>query len=71
MQFQRCNEKLKASIFYYLIRPVMNRLSSEDIVDCPVCGKLLQKYDAQGYLHISDGDADCYSAIGVGKGSFK
>lgn len=63
--------KEMAAIFYYIIRPVMNRLCKEDIIECPVCGELLQRYDDCGYIHLADGDADCYGALGKGKGSFK
>jgi hypothetical protein len=62
--------KLRAAIFYYLIRPILNR-TEEGLIDCPMCGELLQKYDVCGYLHLADGDADCYGALGAGKGSFR
>lgn len=61
----------KAAVFYYVIRPAMNRVVSAQIVDCPCCGELLQKYDDCGFVHLEDGDADCYGALGTGKGSFK
>ena len=66
--------KLKAAVFYYLIRPIMNRspkLVDAGITDCPMCGELLTYYKKDGFLHMSDGDADCYGALGKGKGSFK
>ncbi len=64
-------KRTKAAFFYYILRPLMNRFVTDSIVECPICGELLQKYDEQGFLHIADGDADCYGAIGAGKGSFK
>jgi hypothetical protein len=62
------SEKVKAATFVYLVRPILNRFCDENVIDCPVCGKLLQKYSDCGYLHLADGDADCYGAIGYGKG---
>ena len=61
-------EKIKAAIFVYLILPYLNRYPTEDIIDCPCCGELLQFYKVNGYLHLADGDADCYGALGYGKG---
>jgi transcription initiation factor IIE alpha subunit len=65
------DERTKAAVFYYIIRPMMNRFVSERIVKCPMCGEMLQYYDEQGFLHLADGDADCYGVLGAGKGSFK
>ena len=65
--------KLKAAIFYYVLRPVMNRcgwLTARGIIACPMCGELLEHYDSHGLLHLADGDADCYGALSAGKGSF-
>ena len=62
---------LKAFIFYWLLRPILNRVSGESVRSCPMCGELLQYYGDAGYLHIGDGDADCYGALNAGKGSFK
>ena len=51
--------QFKAAVFYYLIRPVMNRLPAKDsIADCPMCGELLFYYENDGFLHLADGDAD-------------
>ena len=60
--------RLKASIFVYLIRPLLKNAESGDVMDCPVCGELLQFYERDGWLHLADGDADCYGALGYGKG---
>jgi hypothetical protein len=38
------------------------------IRDCPCCGDLLQFYDDCGWIHMVDGDADCYGALSYGKG---
>lgn len=68
------NEKMKAAVFFWIIRPIMNRIPSlrdAGIVDCPCCGRLLEYYPVQGFLHLSDGDADCFGALGKGKGFFK
>lgn len=58
-------KKVKARIFVHLIRPL---LSEGDIRTCPMCGELLQWYDSHGWLHLADGDADCWGALGYGKG---
>lgn len=67
-------EQIKARAFYYVLRPIMNRIPAirdRQLVACPMCGECLQHYDKQGFLHLIDGDADCYGALGAGKGSFK
>jgi hypothetical protein len=58
-------KRLKAWLFVHLVRP---RLAPGDIRECPMCGELLQWYDRDGWLHLADGDADCYGALGYGKG---
>jgi len=63
-------EKTKAAIFYYIIRPLLNRLCRQEMLQCPCCGDLLTKYN-QGYLHMVDGDADCYGALSKGKGNWR
>ena len=64
------NEKVAvAAIFIAYVLPALNKHCSEPIIECPCCGELLQKYDEQGYLHLADGDADCYGALGIGKGN--
>ena len=60
--------KIKAAIFVYVIRPWLAKADSGDVRDCPVCGELLQFYPRDGWLHLADGDADCYGALGYGKG---
>lgn len=64
------SQKLLASIFYYTVLPFMNRFCTEQFIKCPCCGELLAKYHENGYLHMCDGDADCYGALGKGKGSY-
>ena len=64
-------KKLKAALFYYIVRPIMNRTVKRTIVTCPCCRELLEYYDDSGLLHLADGDADCYGALGAGKGRFK
>jgi hypothetical protein len=58
----------KAWLFVHVIRPFLSKGNFGDIQDCPVCGHLLQWYDSHGWLHLSDGDADCWGALGHGKG---
>lgn len=60
--------ELKATVFVYLVRPYL-KPNESGIRDCPCCGELLSYYDEQGWLHMQDGDADCYGALGYGKGS--
>lgn len=56
----------KVWAFVYLVLPVINKFCKKDLIDCPCCGELLQKYD-EGYLHMADGDRDCYGMLGAGK----
>jgi len=64
------SKKAKAALFYYFIRPYYNaHMKDHELIECPVCGKLLQYYEKEGFLHLSDGDADCYGALGKGKGN--
>lgn len=63
------HKKLMATIFVEYVLPVLNRYGDDPLVECPCCGELLQKYGAQGYLHMADGDVDCYGALGLGKGN--
>ena len=55
----------KAWVFVHIIRRLLKR---GDNRSCPMCGQLLQFYDDYGWLHMADGDADCYGALGYGKG---
>lgn len=59
--------KLKAIVFCYVIKPYLDRFCKQQLIDCPCCGELLQRYNDCGYVHMVDGDADCYGALGVGK----
>lgn len=59
-------QKFKAAVFVYIVRPFLSETDS-GIRDCPLCGMLLQHYTDAGWLHMADGDADCYGALGVGK----
>jgi hypothetical protein len=61
-------KKIKAFVFVYICKPYLDAFNDEGLIDCPCCGELLQKYDDCGYLHMIDGDADCYGALGTGKG---
>ncbi len=67
-------EKIKAALFVYAVLPYLNRKQmaadnrDDDYIKCPCCGKWLQFYKNNGYLHAMDGDADCYGALGYGKG---
>lgn len=61
-------QKLTAALFVYIVRPVMNAACAEPVKRCPCCGEFLQKYDDCGYVHIGEGDADCYGALSYGKG---
>ena len=64
---KRLAQKLKAAVFVYAVRPFLSR-DAERVRDCPVCGQLLELYDDYGWLHLADGDADCYGALSYGKG---
>lgn len=55
-----------AWIFVHAIRPCLS--AGDGIRPCPVCGVLLQWYDDYGWLHLTDGDADCWGALSYGKG---
>jgi len=63
-------EKLKAWLFVHVIRPAL-KYETGGIRHCPVCGDLLQCYDDYGWLHLVDGDADCYGALSYGKGQHR
>lgn len=63
--------KIKAAIFYYVLRPLLNRFGGTEMRSCPMCGELLDHSESHGYLHLVDGDADCYGALSAGKGRFK
>jgi hypothetical protein len=60
-------QKIKATLFVHAIRPFLKE-NENRIMKCPVCGDLLQWYDDYGWLHLVDGDADCYGALSYGKG---
>lgn len=60
-------QRIKAALFVYIIRHFLHG-DVGDIRRCPVCGDLLQFYKHYGWLHIVDGDADCYGALSYGKG---
>lgn len=60
-------KRIRASIFYYFIRPVINRFCTSEIMTCLMCGELLQRYEDCGYTHLVDGDRDCYGLLGKGK----
>jgi hypothetical protein len=62
-------KKIKAWVFVHIVLPCLNAFCKEDIIACPCCGELLQHYSENGYLHLADGDADCYGALGYGKGN--
>lgn len=65
-------KKTRAYIFYYIVRPVLNRFTKEgSFMKCPLCDDYIQKYGDVGFVHLSSGDADCFEALGKGKGSFK
>jgi hypothetical protein len=64
-------KKLQAIIFYFVVRPYLNRFGGTALRTCPMCGELLDHSESHGYLHMVDGDADCYGALSVGKGGFK
>ena len=68
MTLQRQIERMKAAIFVYVVRPM---LPPGDVRDCPCCGELLEWYDDYGWLHLADGDADCYGALAYGKGPYR
>jgi hypothetical protein len=68
-------QKMKAWIWVHVLRPRWNR---EEMVAnpgeyscrrCPMCGDLLEWDSECGWLHLGDGDADCWGALSYGKGS--
>ncbi len=61
-------KKLRAWLFVKFVRNRLKHGEPGDLRDCPMCGQLLQWYSKDGWLHMADGDADCYGAIGAGKG---
>jgi len=66
------NEKILASIFYYYMLPLLNKYKTDrTIFRCPMCDELLEFYDKQGWLHLEDGDADCWGCLSIGKGDAK
>jgi hypothetical protein len=60
--------KIKAWVFIYLIRPFLKKGGDSGLMDCPMCGRLLDYTSSHGWLHMADGDTDCYGAISHGKG---
>ncbi len=63
------SKKLRALVFVHIVRPKLAKPDNDSrIMDCPLCGELLQYYEANGWLHLVDGDADCWGVLGYGKG---
>lgn len=61
-------KRQRAEMFVYVIKPLMDRFGNKEICACPMCGEMLQYYRDCGYVHLADGDADCYGVLGTGKG---
>lgn len=61
-------KKIKAWLFVHLVRPLMRDGETGELRKCPCCGELLQFYPSHGWLHMVDGDADCFGALSYGKG---